>query len=246
MAFEANNGIAPTSQGAGWLNIDSRVFCPVITCPESSDTSRRHFRDFNSIKNHLNEHVTGHLSGAVPLDFLQKHNYSLCSICDKILHTRYKGVCPKCRPAARAQEQMEALRSNVFPAGQNPSPTQQSLSAQERIALPSLADIYGKFVLTLRNIPVSLRSLWAQCLKKSLALAVWHNNEASWAELQMLAKCTLCQPPRAGKSHKSKRLNWTRNRLLRWLNGERTELWNDLQNSNRPQPKQVSTEISKS
>ena len=43
----------------------NRIFCPVIGCPESLTSSNRHFRDLNSIRNHLNDHCTGHLSGAI-------------------------------------------------------------------------------------------------------------------------------------------------------------------------------------
>ena len=89
---------------------------------------------------------------------------------------------------------------------------------------------------------MALRRLWSKCLTKSLAQAVWLNNEVSWIELLMLAKCTLCQLPRGGKSHKSKRLSWTRNRLQRWLAGERAELWHDLPQYRRPHSKQQSAD----
>ena len=56
----------------------------------------------------------------------------------------------------------------------------------------------------------------------------------------MLAKCVLCRPVRGGKSHKSKRLAWTRNRLIRWLAGERADLWHDMPHYQRPQTKQIS------
>ena len=245
MESAATPGAAPISQGAVGPQPNHRILCPVITCPESSVTSNRHFRDFASIKNHLNDHISGHLSGAVPVEFLQHHSYSQCSFCDKVLHTRYHGICQRCRPTARAQEQLNALRNRISSPAQNPSLSQQPQSAQSPTTIPSFADIHGKFVPTIRNIPLPIRRLWAQCLKKTLAQVVWNNNEATWAELQMLAKCTLCRPRRAGKSHKSRRLNWTRNRLQRWLAGERAELWNDIPIFKRPQLKQVSSEFAK-
>ena len=58
----------------------------------------------------------------------------------------------------------------------------------------------------------------------------------------MLAKCTLCRPPRGGKAHLSKRLSWTRNRLNRWLAGERSKLWYDLPKYQRPRVKPHSEE----
>ena len=67
----------------------ARILCPVEGCPESLTSSNRRFRDFLSIRNHLNDHCTGHLSGALPVDFLGHFDYSQCRLCDKILHKRY-------------------------------------------------------------------------------------------------------------------------------------------------------------
>ena len=91
----------------------------MVTCPEASETSNRHFRNFASIKNHLNDHCTGHLTGAIPLDFLHLHSYSQCRICDRVLHTRYHGICPRCGPTARAQAEMIALRNRADSPGRN-------------------------------------------------------------------------------------------------------------------------------
>ena len=88
---------------------DSRILCPVIGCPDAVISSNRHHRNFNSIKGHLNDHCTGHLSGAVPAEFLSQHGYSQCRLCERVLHTRYNGICTRCRPIARAREQVNAL-----------------------------------------------------------------------------------------------------------------------------------------
>ena len=73
-------------------SVGNRLFCPVVGCPEALSSSSKHFRDFNSIKSHLNDHCTGHLSGTVPTDFLKHHRYTQCNICDKAL---YKWQLPK-------------------------------------------------------------------------------------------------------------------------------------------------------
>ena len=119
----------------------------------------------------------------------------------------------------------------------------QNVQPQEN--LPSLPEIHKRYIPTIKNIPLGLRRLFAQCLSKALAQAVWLNNEKSWVELQMLAKCTLCRPARGGKAHKSQRLAWTRGRLLRWLNGERAQLWHDIREFKRPKPRQFSPEATK-
>ena len=180
-----------------------RIFCPVVGCPEASLSSNKHFFDFAKIKNHLNDHCTGHLSGAIPTGFLNYFNYSQCNVCDKILHNRYKGTCPKCRPSARAQEQMNSLRSQLNPTGNIPVSSQQPTFVQGPINLPTLSEIHTKHVPIIKGIPLGLRRLWAQCLTRAIAQVVWANNDASWLELQMLPKCTLCRPVRAGKAHKS-------------------------------------------
>ena len=65
--------------------------------------------------------------------------------------------------------------------------------------------------------------------------------------MQMLPKCTLCQPVQGGKSKHSQRLAWTRGRLQRWLAGERGTLWQDIPQygQGRPQIKHQSSEFVK-
>jgi len=70
--------------------------------------------------------------------------------------------------------------------------------------------------------------MWAQCLSRALAAAAHHNDTRHWLELQMLTKCVLCAPPRAGKEHANQRLAFTRHRLQRWLDGDRAALWQDV------------------
>ena len=49
----------------------------------------------------------------------------------------------------------------------------------------------------------------------------------------MLSKCVLCTPPRAGKQHANQRIAFTRQRLQRWLAGDRATLWRDIPNYTR-------------
>ena len=192
-----------------------RILCPVDGCPESTLNGSRHFSDFSNIRNHLNAHYFGHLSGAIPHDFLSQYGFSVCNVCGKIIHSKYHGSCPSCKPTARNRARLNAMRSQ-----ESSTSNQHIPSSHESRALPSLSLIHEQFVPTIRNIPLGLRRLWTQCITKALAQATWSNNISAWTELQMLAKCTLCRPPRGGKAHKSKRLSWTQNRLNRWLAGE--------------------------
>ena len=46
--------------------INNRILCPVVGCLESLTSSTRHFKDFASIKPHIDEHCTGYHAEAVP------------------------------------------------------------------------------------------------------------------------------------------------------------------------------------
>ena len=94
--------------------------------------------------------------------------------------------------------------------------------------LPSLETVHTKHVPTLKYVPKQLRTMWSQCLARSLAAVAHHNDLQHWVELQMLTKCVLCAPARAGKQHSSQRLAFTRSRLQKWLDGERSTLWQSL------------------
>lgn len=244
----ATNTTTSNSPSASMRHRGENIICPVVGCPLASPPSLKSFRDFASIRKHLNDHCTGNLSGAVPVSFLAKYKFSQCNVCDKIITIRYHGTCPGCRPNAHLRAQMDLMRRRNNASNNNSppnAPESTPVQVQEPVALPSFADISEKWVLTIRNIPTVLRRLWAQCLVKSLAKVVWENNEASWKELMMLPKCTLCRPVRSGKSHKKHKEAWTRGKLQRWLAGERGELWRDIPPCKRPQPKPQSTEAAK-
>ena len=234
----SNSSLGPTTR-----HTRSRILCPVAGCLEASISSNKHFRDFASIKSHLNAHCTGYLTGAVPLNFLREYSYTQCQICDKVLHSRYNGTCPGCRPIARAQEQMNMMRNQGNP--QSSTAQQHPQIVQQPEGPPSLSAVHEKFVPIIKNVPLKARRLWSQCLAKAMSQAVWYNNVESWTELQMLPKCTLCRPSRGGGSHSNKKLAWTIGRLQRWLAGERAELWHDLPQYRRPKPKHLSAESEK-
>ena len=229
---------APLASNSSSTRLDNqpgtaRILCPVAGCPEASPLSSKNFKSFASIKNHLNAHCTGYLTGAVPADFLRYYRYSQCPVCDKVIHFSRNGTCPRCRPTSRIQAQINAIRSRSNVPRNNSTANNQH---PELEVLPSLSDIHDKFVPTIKNVPFKLRRLWSQCLAKSLAQAVWSNSIESWTELQMLPKCTLCRPARGGRSHKSQKLAWTQARLQRWLAGECSGLWHDIPRFKWPKP----------
>ena len=184
---------------------------------------------------YLNDHATGLLSGAIPAAFLHAHSYSQCSECNKILHSRFRGTCHRCRPNRRARESMEILSAR--PAFADPLSVSAPLASATGASFPDLGAVHERYVPTIRHIPKELRRQCSQCLARTVARAVWANDTRSWAELKMLAKCVLCTPARAGKNHQNQRLAWTRGRLSRWAAGDRAELWHDIPTYKRQVPK---------
>ena len=127
---------------------NQRILCPVIGCPESLTSSTQKYYDFTSIRKHLNAHCTGQLSGAVPLEFLGAHGFSLCNVCDKTLSSRYNGTCPKCRPFTCRQVQLSSIHSRNGYA----SVSHQQHVTQNADTGPSLFEIHEKFVPTTSQV----------------------------------------------------------------------------------------------
>ena len=107
-------------------DIPERILCPVEKCPDSLRTSSSFYYDFPSIRTHLNGHCSRHLAGAVPREFLLKYEYSLCNICNKILHIKYKNLCQKCKPTYKRQEQINSMRDKNAASSSSSTNQQQS------------------------------------------------------------------------------------------------------------------------
>ena len=150
----------PASPTMGWsgggdnanTSDNSRMFCPVAECPDSLTSSTRYFRTFASIKIHLNDHCTGQLNGAVPVNFLRHFDYTQCRVCDKILHKKYlNSTCPKCRPAASAQDQILQMRNRATTSATNAQNGSQIQNVQVQENLPSLSEIHKKYIPTIKT-----------------------------------------------------------------------------------------------
>ena len=82
-------------------------------------------------------------------------------------------------------------------------------------------------VPTVRHVPKVARAAWAQCLARAIASTVARNTPAAWLELLMLPKAVLVAPLRGGARHRAQLGQATKRRCLRWLDGERVELWEE-------------------
>ena len=143
------SGTGMCRRSSNTLGID-RIFCPVVGCPDALSSSNKFFRDFASIKSHIDDHITGYRSGAVPSDFLRHHDYSQCDVCDRVVHKRYRGTHPRCRPRARREEQINNLRNRDNSSNDRQMRQQQSQNSRD---LPSLSIIHESYVPTIKNIP---------------------------------------------------------------------------------------------
>ena len=167
---------------------------------------------------HLNAHLAGTLQGLVPDEWLSRHNKTRCRVCGLCVATS-RQVHPTCRPADRTQAAAQNHNSQSATAA-GPGGTQ----ADE---LPTLAEVHALKARTLKHVPKASRGLWAQALTRCLAAVVAYNSLAAWTELTMLPKAVLGPPPRGGRRHARASATFTSDRLTRWLNGERLELWEE-------------------
>ena len=209
-----------------------RFYCPVQGCQHQPEG----WPSVATIKPHLNDHLSGRWLGTLPAGYLESIQYTRCTVCHFLVHTRYNGTCYTCRPIQRAQMAVAAMRVTLPSAA--PPPRVETTTTR----LPTLDDVFSRYVPTVKHVPKELRGMWARCLCRALANAVYNNSMEAWTELLMLPQCTLCTPPRAGKAHEKQRLAFSRSRLHRWLAGERGELWADLHNYTPPKPKRQTEE----
>jgi hypothetical protein len=158
----------------------ARIFCPVPGCLCADRVRSQGWASDATMRNHLQDHASGRLLGVVPQEYLQEKRLCQCSVCFKLVSSRFGGSCPSCRPAAR-----EALGTNSDQAGQ---PRNRSL--------PELGAVMSAPFPTLRRVPTGAKAVWAQCLSQALAKAVWENSLDAWTELAMLPKAVLTPGPR--------------------------------------------------
>ena len=225
-AGSSSSRAAPGPPASAWRRPDGRLLCPVNGCP-CNQPDYRGWADLETIKGHINGHLSGQYGGSIPDDWLSANRKTTCRHCG-LLCAASRGIHNSCSAAERNRTTQTGRghESRGVASGSN-------VVAPSSDDLPSLDEIHRKHVLTVKHVPHTVRSLWARCLIRALAAAVFFNSHAAWTEFAMLPKCVLCTPPRGGKAHANAAANFTADRLSRWLAGERQSLWADAPSAGR-------------
>ena len=176
----------------------ARLFCPVAGCPCGDPLQARGWASPATMQSHVDAHLAGTLAGQVPQNWLDSRDRQRCGVCGLSVSKRF-GVHPTCRPA---RDQAVVLLQ-LCPTWTLSGPAQPGPCG-------TLVDWQG--------------SVGAGA-DKSLAMVATYNDATSWAELFMLPHCVLCPPPRGGRKHQRAAAAYTLDRLRRWHEGERLELW---------------------
>ncbi len=185
------------------------MYCPVPGCPLSDSQRAAGWESMGSLRRHLAEHIAGRLDGDVPQEFLDAHRLNICTVCSRLLSSRFGSVCPRCRP------EMQRAHTQGAPQAGRPMPD----------GYPSLEEVFRTAIVCKSYVPKAAKNLWAQCLLSAISMVLRHNDELAWTELLMLPKSVLRSSPRGGKKHQS-RIDAETKRLCKdWLDGHRVQLW---------------------
>ena len=189
-----------------------RLFCPVPGCPCADSGSAAGWASLQSLVGHVNVHLSGVLQGTVPAEWMQEHGRARCRVCGLCVAAG-RGVHPTCRPAERAQA---------------PGGTGSDDAAADQDVLPPLEEVMAQYARTAKHVPKACRDQWARALTRALAAVVAYNTTAAWTELIMLPKAVLGPPPRGGRKNTRAAATFTADRLSRWLDGDKHELWREV------------------
>ena len=142
------------SSDPSWTRPNGRLLCPVSGCP-CSQQDHPGWSNMETIKVHINSHLSGQLEGSIPDAWLSAHGKCSCRHCG-LLCAASRGVHPSCRASERRSAAPTARSTGTDDPGHPVAP--------QAAALPSLDDVFRKRVPTVKHVPQKARSLWARCL----------------------------------------------------------------------------------
>ena len=184
----------------------ARCYCPVPGCVCTDPLRAAGWQSVSSMRAHLEEHACGRLSGSIPADWLATHSLGQCTVCSRLLSTRFGNACPRCRPSLTSAAPVPDGRP--IPSG-----------------CPSIEEACSRKIRPKRHAPEGARALWAQCLLSAVAAVNTFNDQRAWAELFALPKMVLNADVRGGRKKQKRFDAATKQRCERWLKGQRISLW---------------------
>ena len=162
----------------------ARMYCPVAGCPQSNPLRAAGWACNESLRNHVQEHAYGRLAGEIPRSWMEERNLNQCSVCSRLISTRFGGACPRCRPEVIAGTAQQA-HGRAIPAD-----------------WPSLEDVCSVNIPTRKYIPKGARKAWGECLSAALSQVHVYNDERAWIDLIGLPKMVLRASERGGSKLK--------------------------------------------
>lgn len=109
-------------------------------------------------------------------------------------------------------------------------------------SLPSLTEVCGTRLPTVKRLPPACRSLWTRVFTKVLNAAMHNNTAAEWTLLAMFPKCCAPMPHRAGRRN-TPHADVIKKCLARWDAGEYEALWRERVRQERKGPARVDNSV---
>ena len=133
-----------------------------------------------------------------------------CSVCSRLLSTRYGGACPRCRASLGVGAAGPARGARAVPED-----------------WPNIKNVLTEPQQVRPKVPAGAKAIWAECLTHALKHVAFFNDEKSWTQLFALPKMVLWAPSSRGGANKKKGgpTREVTKKCRRWLEGERAALW---------------------
>ena len=157
-------------------------FCPVTSCPDHAHSSHG-WLSFQSMRPHIEAHLSGQLLGDISTEWLRGQGFGTCEVCHRILSLRYNGRCSSCFHT------LVSVRDRT-----------SSVSRPLAEGAPSIWDVFVSGTRVRSSVPDSARDAWSRCFIIALADVVAHRDIRAWTDLLTLPALVLVAPSRGWAS----------------------------------------------
>ena len=118
---------------------------------------------------------------------MSENGLEQCSVCSRLLSTRYGGACPRCRASL-------GVGAVAPPRGAREVPDEW----------PRMECVFTETHKVRPKVPAGAKAIWAECLTHALKHVAFYNDEKSWTQLFALPKMVLGAPSSRGGANKKK------------------------------------------